>query len=251
MKRHKRYRISIQAFAVLTIISIYCGYLAEAKTRYIKDGKEYGIVQGSFRHRWWNYYERGLSFTEGRFYEEAIQDLKEAIKQREKDQRMARTYGMHFVDYFPNRELGITYFDTGNFTEAQKFLDRSLTQFPSEKARYYLNEIRKVMIKQIGGEATPPTLTLDVNEIRTNADPVIISGYAKDLNYISEISVDDVPLFLKYTQQDVKFEKTLSLDQREHHINITAKNLAGKTTNQKVIIHVDLAVTFIMNNDLD
>ena len=58
---------------------------AARRTQYIKDGIEYGVVRGSFRHRWWNYYERGLSFAEGEFYREALSDLKEAADQRFED----------------------------------------------------------------------------------------------------------------------------------------------------------------------
>jgi len=42
----------------------------------------------------------------------AISDFQAAIRQREKDQRRARTCGMHFIDYFPHQELGIVYFET-------------------------------------------------------------------------------------------------------------------------------------------
>ena len=86
-----------------------------ADTGFVKDGKQYGIVKsGTFRHRWWNYFERGLSYADGGFYPDAIADFKEAVRQREKDQRRARTYGMHFIDYFPHRELGIVYYFSGN-----------------------------------------------------------------------------------------------------------------------------------------
>jgi len=86
---------------ILGVLSLCCCSGSPQRPVYIKDGKEYGKVQGSFRHKWWNYYERGLSFQEGKFYSDALLDLREAIQQRKKDQRMARTYGMHFIDYFP------------------------------------------------------------------------------------------------------------------------------------------------------
>ena len=50
---------------------------------YLKDGKEYGKVRGTFRHRWWNYYERGLSYADGEFYREAHADFTEALQQRQ------------------------------------------------------------------------------------------------------------------------------------------------------------------------
>ncbi|QTA92274.1 hypothetical protein [Desulfonema magnum] len=71
-----------------------------------------GLIEykGPFRHRWWHYYNRALFFAENGCWEEAENDLTEAIRQRYKDQWDARTYGMHFIDYFPHRELGIAYY---------------------------------------------------------------------------------------------------------------------------------------------
>ena len=44
---------------------------------YIKDGTSYGVVKGLFRERWWNFYERGVSFFDGGYWEEAIDDFQE------------------------------------------------------------------------------------------------------------------------------------------------------------------------------
>jgi len=151
---------------------------------YIKEGKEYGKVKGAFRHRWWNYYERALSFSDGEFHKEAVSDLKVAIEQRPDDQRMARTYGMHFVDYFPHRELGIAYYRMGELTAAQGELELSISQYPSSKARFYLDRVRKTLIEKERGEVKPPRLVLDFQngEIWTRDDPVMISGVAEDEN---------------------------------------------------------------------
>ena len=61
---------------ILISIALFlsCAVQQDAQVK-IKDGKEYGVVEGSFRHRWWNYYERGLSFAEGEFWEEAAGDM--------------------------------------------------------------------------------------------------------------------------------------------------------------------------------
>ena len=129
---------------------------------YQKNGKTYGVTSGAFRHRWWNYFERGLSFAEGGFTDEAISDLKTAIQQRFKDQRMARTYGLHFIDYFPHRELGIGYFTKGLLDEANAELVLSLSHFPSAKAYYYLDRVREQRIRKLGNEVAPPRLALDL-----------------------------------------------------------------------------------------
>jgi tetratricopeptide (TPR) repeat protein/TolB-like protein len=208
---------------------------------YVKDGREYGKVQGSFRHRWWNYYERGLSYAEGEYYQEAIADLTQALQQREEDQRMARTYGMHFVDYFPHRELGIIYYQEANLEVAKRELELSLSQFPSAKARFYLDRVRKALIEQQAQERTPPKLTLDfpTHEVWTRDDPVVVSGVAEDEQYIAAVAVRGRPVFLEGSAKRIAFKEKLDLPQGRQVVVVKAKNLLGMTTERQVAIHVD------------
>jgi len=233
---------------VLLLMSLYmamsllhCAGRPSRRT-YVKDGKEYGRVSGAFfRHRWWNFYERGLSFAEGEFFSEAVSDLKEAIQQREKDQRMARTYGMHFMDYFPHRELGIVYYETGDFEAAKRELEISLSHFPSAKAYFYLDRVRKALIEGLRIEVPPPKLglTLTADEMWTKEDPVVVAGVAEDEFYVACVTIRGVPIFLESSRKRVPFEERLDLSQGTHTIEIAARNLVGKTTKRQVVIHVD------------
>jgi len=208
---------------------------------YIKDGVEYGTVRGAFRNRWWNYYERGISFIEGEFYREAISDFDQAIDQRSDDQRMARTYGMHFIDYFPHRERGLAYYLSGEYEIAKKEMELSLEQQPSAKAQYYLDKIRKVLMEREGQEVSIPRIMVDLpsDEIWTKDDPVIISGAAEDKQYISGIVLAGKPVFLEAADQRIGFKEEMQLEQGEHIIDITARNLLGGEARHRLIIHVD------------
>lgn len=209
---------------------------------YVKDGKEYGKTEGAFfRHRWWNYYERGISYAEGKFYEDAVSDLKQALEQRSQDQRMARTYGLHFVDYFPHRELGIVYYETGALEAAKEELKVSLSHFPSAKAHYYLDQVRKKLIESEGKEVGAPRILLDLkeDEMRTCDDPVILSGVAEDEHYVSAIVIRESPFFLEGSEKRVAFKEGLRLPQGRHSIAVEAKNLMGKTAERTVSICVD------------
>ena len=143
---------------LLIIISLFTSVSCTSSKVRIRDGVEYGKVRGAFRHRWWNYYERGLSYLEGRFYEEAIADFEEAIKQRSEDKRMARTYGMHFIDYFPNREMGLAHYLAGDYEKARKSLSLSNEQEPSAKAQYYLDRTRKQLLQRQGLPISAPEI---------------------------------------------------------------------------------------------
>jgi tetratricopeptide (TPR) repeat protein len=202
---------------------------------------EYGKVKGSFRGRWWNYYERGLSFMEGEFYKEAIADFDQAIKQRSEDKRMARTYGMHFVDYFPHREKGLVYYLTGEYDAAKREIELSHQQQPSAKAQYYLDRIRAVLMKQEGQEVSTPRIMVDLPsyEIWTRDDPVTISGAAEDRQYISYLKLAEKSVFIKAAEQKIGFKEEISLDQGRHIIDITARNLLGGEKRHELVIHVD------------
>ena len=211
-------------------------------TVFEKDGKQYGILKsGTFRHRWWNYFERGLSYAEGKFYPNAVTDFQEAMRQREKDQRRARTYGMHFIDYFPHRELGIVYFETGDLQGAKKELELSLSQFPSAKAQFYLDRVRQQLIEQEVREIPPPKLSLDIKTktIWTRADPVLLAGRAEDEYYIKTITINGAPIFLELSQKEVTFQKELILTQGRHVVEVEAHNIVAGRTRQQVTIVVD------------
>ena len=208
---------------------------------YTKEGREYGKTKGAFRHRWWNYYERGISYGEGEFYTEAVADFETAIEQRYDDQRMARTYGMHFIDYFPHRELGIVCYRMGNLKAAREELELSIHQFPTAKARFYLDRVRKALIEEEGKKTTQPGLVLDPEkeEIWTREDPIIVKGVAEDEQYIAGISIRGIPVFMEGAEKKVFFSEALHLPQGDHEVSVEAKNLMGRMSFRRVLVHVD------------
>ncbi len=227
----------------VAIVMILAAGCAEGPTgsRYVKDGKEYGTVRGTFRDRWWNYYERGLSFAEGTFYSEAIDDFRKAASQRNEDQRTARTYGMHFIAYFPHRELGVAFYLLGDLVEAREELSLSLAQFPSAKAKFYLDQVRKHILRQSGVEKGAPVirLALKEEEIWTREDSVVIEGTAEDEHFVSSVRIGGAPLYIDGSDKRISFSKKLPLPQGRHLVVIEAANLLGGKASHKVVFHVD------------
>ena len=209
---------------------------------YQKDGKVYGQTDGAFfRHRWWNYYERGLSYADGRYFEEALADLQAAIRKRAQDQRMARTYGMHFLDYFPHREMGIILYEKGDLDAAQRELELSLQYSPTAKARFYIDQIRKKRIEKSLIEVPPPKIILSVSSdnMWTRNDPVLINGSAESDHFISQIAIDGAPLFQEGAQRRISFSKALNLTQGPHAIQFLASDLGGKSASRVLTVYVD------------
>jgi len=215
----------------------------------IKDGKKYCTTRGVFKSRWYNYFERSLSCIEGKFYKQALHDLNIAIKQRNQDQRMARTFGMHFIDYFPHREKGLAHFLMGDYEFAEFEFNLSVQQEPSAKAFYYLDEIRKIKLKKSKHlKSMGPKIIIDNNYlsaengiILTKDYPFILKGTLSDSYYISLLLISNKNYMIDKSSKQICFSKKIELSNGKHQIDIIAENLIGKKSNLKLFIHLDRA----------
>jgi len=153
--------------ATLVLGLILGGCAAEQSARQGEDGETYGTTKGNFRSTWWGYAERGSSYLAGKFYAEAKTDLEKALEGRSEDSWRARTYGLHFVEYFPNRELGIVEFHLGNLEAAEAALKASLEQVDTERAHYYLDLVRREKIaKGTVTDSTEPELAMVIAPVQ-------------------------------------------------------------------------------------
>ncbi|RLB91716.1 MAG: hypothetical protein DRH26_07580 [Deltaproteobacteria bacterium] len=213
--------------------------------------------------------------------DKAIENFDEAIAQEKgkKDRRAARTYRMNFIDYFPHREMGVAYFEKGNMNEAKKEIELSLQQYPTDKARVYLDRVRIALIDEAieKGRAvkTKPKIDFHLKEYWTDSDyllkdisenpeetqyeiwtrkggeynPVVISGEVKDEQYVTSpvIIKDKFFHFEEYNKEYAKqnarervsFREYLTLSQGRNDIQVRATNLMGETSAEKVVFHVD------------
>jgi len=215
-----------------------------------KEGADYCITRGAFRDKWYDYYEMGQSCCKGECYQQAIQAFEMAIKKRPDDQRMARAYGMHLIDYFPHRELGIIYFLVNDYPNALKELNRSIQNEPSAKASYYLDKVRmQILLAQQGAISKPEMIIHQFeqsNILWTASDPVIISGIANDAAFIKKVVISGQSLFMDGAQKRFSFEEQLDLAEGTHEMLVMAENLPGKTTQRKLVLHVDRTGPVIM-----
>jgi len=227
--------------AVLISLLISLVGCVPQKTTHTIDGKEYGVTSGLFRDRWWNYYERGVSFSEGGFYQEAISDFETAIGKRKNDQWRSRAYGMHFVNYFPHRELGKVYYQLNMYGEAIEELEASLNTAESAKAKYYLNKARKGLLEETKKDQSPPTLRISspIGGEITNSFSVKLVGEVEDDSFVSSISINTFPLFLELSAKKVLLERKLALKRGINEIKVKASDLIGKNTESTIIVIVD------------
>ncbi len=224
-----------------------------------KNGISYCLADGSFTGQWYDYYERALSCMEGECYQSALSELNIALKQRTEDKRMARTFGMHFTDYFPHREKGLIHYLEGDYNTAKSELELSVKQYPSAKALFYLDKVRKAIMEQEKQIVSAPSLVVEfpsgkpdtLNQLWTRDDPVAVSGTAEDRQFVSEIFLNNKPVYIEASDQHVEFTKYLTLDQGRHEIDVRARNLLGGKTEHRAIINVDRSGPVIILKKID
>jgi len=227
---------------LLGLIFSGSGY-GEKSGECIKDGVKYGITRGAFRAEWWNYQERGMSYLDGGCFEPALKDIEQAIKLRNQvvpkkeklegvacDQRRARTYGMHFVDYFAHRERGIILYQLDRLEEAKKELEFSLSCVESNKAQFYLDLVRREELERAGLDRLLPELELLEPKDKgiTNQLEVELKGIAKDDGFVKEIWIGLEPVVIPISEKEIKFKEKLKLNPGWNVFKIRVIDLVGK-----------------------
>jgi len=123
--------------------------------------------------KWYNYYEDGLKKMEIGNWSSAIENFNEAVKVKNQDTQQIKTYGMHFIEYFPHREIGICFYNLGQFDFAKNELTISIRQAYSSRAQEYLSKLG-------GAPITPPPIQAPIKppekerEIPPPTQPTII-----------------------------------------------------------------------------
>lgn len=233
------YVFRLCALLLVPVLLLSCNTPPDPK--YFSDGCQYGVVEGLFRDRWWNFYERGNSYSAGGFWSEAVADYRQALGLRDGDQRRARTYGMHFTDYFPHRDLGVACFHLGRYEEARAELERSLGVVETAKAKFYLNRVRQALIEARGGDATAPTISVEsgVDRAVVNCFSLPVGGTVQDDAYAHRIAVNGDPLFIELSARQLPFSKNVRLKSGRNDISIRTEDLCGNAAEKTITVVAD------------
>ena len=204
------------------------------------------------RGRWWNYYARGSLYLAYGYYQDAFRDFNEAAQMRYRDVRDARTYGMHFIDYFPHRESGIALCLCGEaqgtpddervglFRQAIAELEESLGHEESARAKFYLNRARRGRWRAAGEDETAPVIRVKkpvyVNRRTakfdfTASDKDSLVGDIQISSSRGSVDIHGASPFIELAQEEIK--ETVELTIRSPGVMavvvITATDLAGNT----------------------
>ncbi len=120
--------------------------------------------------KWYNYYETGLKEMERGNWARAIENFKEALKTQDRDIKTIKTYGMHFIEYFPHREIGICFYHLGQPDLAKNELVISIKQEYSARAQEYLSKLGVTSISEV---PIPPPVMPAAEERRLPPPPPV------------------------------------------------------------------------------
>ncbi|MBN1270479.1 MAG: hypothetical protein JXB04_12885 [Kiritimatiellae bacterium] len=188
------------------------------------------------RHNWWDYYERGRQYLQRGENDKARADFETALGLRgarrygyPKEAWRARTYGMHMVEgYFPHRELAVCLYELGETEEAIQYLETSLAQVPSGRAKHYLNRSRERMLRD--QPRPPPRVQLDppAPMTWTRERTLTITGRAEADAFVREILINGRPEFLELAEREVPFSRAVGLQEGSNVINVAVRDLKNQ-----------------------
>jgi tetratricopeptide (TPR) repeat protein len=151
---------------------------------------------------YFQYYEYGVKYAGIDSLDKAKACFEKALKIRNTDDKQARTYGVRFAGYFPNRELGVIYYKKENLNLAIDYLEKSMSAEPTQRAKDYLVTIGQVEHERslaVVDDQPPEIAILAPNMINkkifqpvsNNINQITLIGKAKDPGGVYKVMVND------------------------------------------------------------
>jgi len=257
---YKKFKfVALVPLLLLTFVS--CATVSNIGTDnwrdYFKPGSSKEEIARDFnlyRGKWWNHYVRGRWYADGGYYDEAIQDFKKSISLRSKDERSARSYGLHFWEYFAHRELGIVYYNQEKYEDAKKELETSLSTADSARTKFYLNKSNEAILKITKSDQEPPQIKISshadgefVNTPLVNLKGVVSDDCCANCN---NILIQGKKLFIELAEKNINFSEAVPLNPGENVISLEASDLTGKSTKKNLTIIRDVHPPILYLDDV-
>lgn len=103
------------------------------------------LVSSLAAMEWYVHYNKALKAFESKDWLEAIRQIQEGLKDKPEPKVKARMTGIDFVDYLPYYYMGVSYYNLGNFKEAQAAFVKSLDFGEIKKVGNLYSDLQRKM----------------------------------------------------------------------------------------------------------
>ncbi|ETR71471.1 MAG: hypothetical protein OMM_08099 [Candidatus Magnetoglobus multicellularis str. Araruama] len=154
---------------------------------------------------------------------------------------------MHYINYFPHREIGILNYYLDETSEALKYLEKSIAFESSPRAVYYLNCVRRAISQKHANDIKPPSIAmhfpdaiLSGNHYVTQKYHQSVSGQISDNEYVQSIWLDHQNLMMENFSPTISVNEVISLSAGENIIHITAADVSGNVSEftQRIVLDI-------------
>lgn len=199
--------------------------------------------------RWWNYYAKGIDHAKDGRWAQAAEAFKMALNQDSLDRRRARTYGMHFIEYYPHRKLGIAYFNLKNYDKAIAELSLSLSQVDDPQTRNLLEQARQRRAAAVSRDISAPTIAVNSpadGSIVRDLNVVIVGSVSDDV-YVGTVTVNNSPASIT-PGRETSFSYLAALTPGKNTFRIKARDGSDKQSVKTLTIICDPEPPLITTN---
>ena len=202
--------------------------------------KNQAFQMPGFRARWWNYAKRGYWHLEHDRPTEALEDFNTALSIKPHDQWTARTYGLHFEEYFAQRGKGIALLELKQYDESIQALKLSIEDATSEKALYFLRKAKLEKRLDVEKDRHPPEISITAKSVRENNEQLmLLFGTIQDDGYLKRVSVDGISQPLEPLSSTLSLRIPLEGKDGLRVIHIEAEDGSGKVKSLNMPIFID------------
>ena len=239
-------------FVHLIVIALCVIQLAACTTNppvRVVNGETYCMLpdEKRFTGTYYDYYEVGLDCARGQLYEDAEKNILIALNRKDTEKSMLRTQGGHFIDYFPNRELGILKYFQGKEEEALKYLNKSIKFESSPRAVFYLNCVRRAITQKQAKDKRPPKINVHFpdsisigKKLVTSDYQLAVLGHVTDNTYVQSISINNKSVNIETFAPDIDINEIISMTAGENVIYLTATDVSGNVSTITQTVFLDI-----------
>ena len=127
------------------------------------------LVSSLAAMEWYAHYTKAVKAFESKDWQETIRQIQEGLKEKPEPKVKARMTGIDFVDYLPYYYMGASYYNLGNFEQAQSAFNKSLDFGEIKKVGNLYSDLQQKM-EDCQKKLTPSPKEAGMTNLREDGD---------------------------------------------------------------------------------